>query len=310
MSDPNPILIVADWGTTNLRLYLIDDQLNRLAEIKNQQGLTNLTDSFPTTLKTHVNPWLSKYGELPIIVIGMAGSREGWVETPHIRCPAKISDLAGSSYKISLSDTLKALIVPGISANSISIAPDFMRGEETQVFGALELLKNSGHSGRCAFCLPGTHTKWVSVAEGSIESCSTVMTGEIFNLFCKHSILSTSISENYKPVDKKFIAGLTTSKRAGGLMHQVFSVRTNNILGSNSLEDGNSYLSGILIGNDILAMSQYTKEKIFIIGQEKLARLYYQAFNFFDMSSVNIDSKKATLVGAYNIAGIAGIINR
>jgi hypothetical protein len=61
-----------------------------------------------------------------------------------------------------------------------------MRGEETQILGALSLApdleKNS------MVILPGTHSKWVSMHESRIMDFATYMTGELFCLLFSHLI--------------------------------------------------------------------------------------------------------------------------
>ena len=69
--------------------------------------------------------------------------------------------------------------------------PDVMRGEETQIFGALAL------SGRDEglFLLPGTHSKWAEVKDGRIVSFRTFMTGEVFGALKDHTILGRLMRE-------------------------------------------------------------------------------------------------------------------
>ena len=104
-------------------------------------------------------------------------------------------------------------IVPGLCCDHDGV-PDVMRGEETQVFGALELL-GMDHG---LFVLPGTHSKWVRVAGGRIESFATFMTGEFYALLRKHSILARTLPDSDGEFDRQaFERGVAPCRGAAAI---------------------------------------------------------------------------------------------
>src|SRR5207253_2700905 len=112
----------------------------------------------------------------PILMSGMIGARQGWVEAPYAQCPAGLPEIASAIVTIE-ARTLGALgLVPGVRVDYPDGAPDVMRGEETQILGALTAMARSDG----VFVLPGTHSKWARIKAGRIESFATYMTGEIF----------------------------------------------------------------------------------------------------------------------------------
>src|SRR3546814_19503374 len=76
--------------------------------------------------------------------------------------------------------------MPGVSYRSDDRA-DVMRGEEVQLLGAIG---DGMASPDRLICHHGTHNKWVVVGNGRILSFRTAMTGALFGLLQKHSILS------------------------------------------------------------------------------------------------------------------------
>ena len=111
----------------------------------------------------------------------MIGSRQGWREAPYAQCPAGADDIVKALATIDHAGRAISL-VPGLSTENDAM-PDVMRGEETQIFGALAL------SGRDEglFLLPGTHSKWAEVKDGRIVSFRTFMTGEVFGALKDHT---------------------------------------------------------------------------------------------------------------------------
>lgn len=143
---------------------------------------------------------------------GMIGSRTGWIETSYIRCPTNIHGLAAKVVKTPDIYSHPTYIVPGITARSSSGDPDVMRGEETQVFGAL--VDHQGDS--VLACIPGTHSKWIRVENRAISSFSTFMTNEIFA--ATRHCQSFSFLSNYFIFDKgAFLDAVSVSQRRGGL---------------------------------------------------------------------------------------------
>jgi 2-dehydro-3-deoxygalactonokinase len=198
----------------------------------------------------------------------MIGSRQGWKEAPYLPCPAGGSEIAGALVDIAF-DWAKVKLVPGLSGTDAAGTAEVMRGEETQVLGALPSL---GASALC--CLPGTHSKWVQVTDGRIVSFSTHMTGEAYGALRGHTILARTMRDG--PADgAPFDAGVQRSADPGGLLHHLFGVRALGLAGLLPEAEAPAYLSGILIGHEVRAeLAGTTGSVVHLIGSVELTALY------------------------------------
>jgi 2-dehydro-3-deoxygalactonokinase len=153
-------VIAVDWGTSSLRCYRLDAQGNILESRSSNQGILNVAPGqFPRVLEEQIRGWQ----EAPIVMSGMVGSRQGWVEVPYVQCPAGFDEIAAKLVKVGWANR-EGWIVPGLSCRDTAGVPDVMSGEETQILGC-------GVEG--TICLPGTHSKWLEVKGGRIERFST-----------------------------------------------------------------------------------------------------------------------------------------
>jgi L-arabinonolactonase len=120
---------------------------------------------------------------------------------------------------------------------------------ETQLVGLMGRLDAQRH----VVCLPGTHSKWAMVKDGRVESFITAMTGELFELLCKHSLLGRLMTERGDTIDPSACEqGIVRAREPGGLLHHLFSVRTSGLLGTLEPRQLASYLSGLLIAHEVL----------------------------------------------------------
>jgi 2-dehydro-3-deoxygalactonokinase len=269
-------VIAVDWGTSSLRCYRLDAQGNILESRSSNQGILNVAPGqLPRVLEAQIRGWQ----EAPIVMSGMVGSRQGWVEVPYVQCPAGFDEIAAKLVKVGWANR-EGWIVPGLSCRDTAGVPDVMRGEETQILGC-------GVEG--TICLPGTHSKWVEVKGGRIERFSTLMTGEVYAVLKQHSILGRMIEEGRADADA-FAEGVGRSGKAGGLLHHLFGVRTRGLMGELSAAASASYLSGILIGHEL--RSQNAKQ-VHLLGAPALAALYQQAAALLGIEARTLDSDSA-----------------
>jgi len=186
-----PALFVAgDWGTSHLRLFLC--QGTHVLERRDGPGIARIaadpeTHSFIETLAERLAPWVREHGSLEVWFAGMVGSRNGWRETVYVPAPADSRAIAAGVMHF-VAAGLRVAIAPGLSCTNPLGAPDLMRGEETQICGALTVRPELAQ-GRHVIVLPGTHTKWALVADGRIVTFQTTFTGELFGLLTDHSML-------------------------------------------------------------------------------------------------------------------------
>ena len=178
-------LIAIDWGTSSLRGARLDAAGAVVEERSFGRGiLTVPAGGFSALFDELFGDWLNAPDALALIA-GMAGSRQGWVEAPYCACPAGLDEVAA---RLAWIEAGRIALVPGLSCERAGV-PDVMRGEETQVFGALRLLGVD----RGTLVLPGTHSKWVRVEAGRIVEFATLMTGEFYALLRRHSILARTL---------------------------------------------------------------------------------------------------------------------
>ena len=271
-------MIAIDWGTSSLRAYLLDHAGRVQAARSSAQGiLTVESDRFSDTLESLVGDWIGS-GAAPIVMSGMIGSRQGWLEVPYVQCPAGFTEIRAGLRPVRWKEQV-AWIVPGVSCRDESAVPDVMRGEETQVLGAMDQLGE----GRHLLCLPGTHSKWVEVEDRRIVRFATYMTGESFAVFKSHSILGRMMKEDM-PDSAAFDAGLRRSADDGGVLHHLFGVRTRGLFDEISGNAAASYLSGILIGHEIRA-ARASAGIVHLLGSAQLAETYSRALAILGVSS-------------------------
>ncbi len=252
--------------------------------------------SFESVLGALIADW----GAPPRIVLcGMVGGREGWLEAPYIPCPADAG--AGSSAMVPLETSLgPAWIVPGLSAVTSRGLADVMRGEETQVFGVVR------PDAEALVVAPGTHSKWCRVRGGKITGFQTYMTGELFYILASHSILARLMQGQEHDADA-FQRGVALSQADPDLLGLLFSVRSEVLAGRIGPEAGSAYLSGLLIGAEVragLAQAQDVRDlQITLIASEELARPYLAALTLVGAAPAGvIDGTTASARGLWRFA--------
>jgi 2-dehydro-3-deoxygalactonokinase len=266
-------MIGVDWGTTSFRAYRIAPGGTIRDRRSALRGILNVPDSrYADTLREEIGPWLAG-GENHVLLSGMIGSRQGWLETAYLPCPAGASDVAAALVEIEF-DYGQVKLVPGLSATDESGVAEVMRGEETQVFGVLEAMGGSGLA-----CLPGTHSKWVQVEDGRITGFTTHMTGEAFGALRGYTILGRTMRDgpsNGAPFD----AGVRRASEPGGLLHHIFGARAEVLAGRLAETNASAYLSGILIGHEVrAALAARQGTVVHVIGSAELTALYARAIS-------------------------------
>jgi len=266
-------IVAVDWGSSSLRAALLGDDGRVIEERQSQRGILNVpAGAFSEVLQITCNDWLIDPDTL-CLISGMAGSRQGWREAPYCPCPAGFDDLVGRLAWVEADFTrARIAIVPGMSCERDG-APDVMRGEEVQIFGALSLL-GGAQQGRLV--LPGTHSKWARVESGRLLAFSTFMTGEFYALLRTYSILSRTMPAEDGPLDTEaFTRGVAQATTSGSILGSAFSSRTLALFHRMREEALPSYLSGLLIGEELRAQGVDAADgMITVIGSQALTLRY------------------------------------
>ncbi|HET8748445.1 MAG TPA: 2-dehydro-3-deoxygalactonokinase [Ramlibacter sp.] len=278
-------LVGVDWGTSSLRVARIGADGFALEERSSERGiLTVPPGGFAQVLQEEAGDWLAAPQAL-CLVSGMAGSRQGWQEAPYCTCPAAFDDVA---HALAWIEPGRIALVPGLRYEFLG-TPDAMRGEEVQVFGAMDLLGLADG----VFVLPGTHCKWVRVAEGRVQSFATFMSGEFYRVLRQHSILARTMPEEDGPLQEEaFLRGVRHAQQARSLLHSAFSARMLALFGPLTPQELPSYLSGLVIGEELRSRALHGMEVV-LIGAPALTERYALALRTLGCESRRLGSEAA-----------------
>jgi 2-dehydro-3-deoxygalactonokinase len=305
--DPFPAFAAADWGTTRLRLWLMDSEGRVLAERRSDEGmLVAAAAGFPQILERHLAA-IGAAATLPVIICGMAGARQGWIEAPYVFAPASFREILGRSIAVP-HEGRTVRIVPGV-AQAENDAPDVMRGEETQLAGAISSLQ-----GRTLVCMPGTHSKWVEAEAGEVKRFSTWLTGELFALLASSSILRHAIEADatISPDGAVFRDWLRQALADPGQMTaMLFRIRAAGLLQGLAQADAAAALSGLLIGCEVgSACRRFAagSENVLLIASGPLGGLYAAALDEAGFDVTHQDAEEAVRTGLFE-AGRRNFLN-
>ena len=288
--------VLIDWGTSSFRLWGTDQTGTVQAEHIAQLGMQKLNPShYENTLETI----LSKLGikpHIPVLICGMAGAAQGWQEAQYIDLPAGLDDMPSKAVKVK-TKARDVRILPGLAQRQ-ETSPDVMRGEETLLLGAI--LTEQKYQ---TYCIPGTHSKWVSMNETIVEKFQTYMTGELFNLLVDCSSLSYFLkqkSENLHNHPEFQKAVLEATANPESLSHLIFSIRSGSMLFPK--EEPNAALarlSGLLIGDELSNIKKHENTKVGLIAKGVLSDSYSTAMKTLGMEFEYIDSHELALSGLH-----------
>jgi 2-dehydro-3-deoxygalactonokinase len=298
-----PAYIAGDWGTSNLRLRLCAADGVAL-ESRQGPGAADSRGRFAEVFDELTADWRARHGALPSLLCGMAGSTFGWREAPYLPCPEELDSVAGSL----VAARADVHIVPGMRCTNPLGGPDVMRGEETQLLGAIAAMPALSH-GRRLVCMPGTHTKWVALHDGTVIEFLTVPTGEVFKLLCEHSVL---VRDRAAPIEHRapdFERGLADVARHPevSVLHRLFQSRSLRLDGQLTAESAPSWTSGVLVGTDVvgaLPLFASSEGPVHIIADPLLGALYAAALAKFGRASALIPGDEAAFAGLARVRAL------
>ncbi len=295
-SSKRPVIAI-DWGTSSLRGARLGPSGEVLESRAWGRGiLTVPPGQFESVFHELFGDWMQAESAL-CLISGMAGSRQGWQEAPYCPCPAGFTELG--QHLLWLQPDRIAL-VPGLSCMNTDMlnTPDVMRGEEVQIFGALQLAGRDS----ATLVLPGTHSKWVQVHSGRVMQFQTFMTGEVFALLSQHSILSKTLDLNGAFEEAAFLQGVDQSQSAGSVLHHLFAVRTLGLFDRLSAAQLTSYLSGLLIGEELRTQTVNADlGPVILIGSDTLTQRYSLALQHLGIACQS-HGAEATWAGLFALA--------
>lgn len=328
-------LIALDWGTSSLRAYRLG-AAGRVLELRSlpwgvmklpevvlpENSDVDVNASFEFAFEEACGDWIRAAPHAPVIAAGMVGSRQGWREAPYLSLPIAVDRIGSALSAVHTRGGQIIHIVPGLIENSA--LPNVMRGEETQVIGALSMLDFGKTPSEILIGLPGSHSKWVQVriqhreVQSHIEHFHTFMTGEVYAALCEHTILGRGMQtsdvngDDHAAFDRGVLVAQTPAGRAG-VLSTIFSTRT---LGLTGVLDGagqREYLSGLLIGHEVAALQAVLAEqrhrpaRVILVGDAALCVRYTRALRAYGLDQIEV-AGQATERGLWQLAMAAGLL--
>ena len=290
--------VAVDWGTSNLRSWGIAADGSVVFEKTSPKGMGKLTrEEFPAALAELLDGVIAaRSGKLEVLICGMAGARQGWLEAPYLQAPTDLRGLLEGAVHPDMGDSpIRASILPGVCQKAG--ADNVMRGEETQLLGLASL--NPGYSGMV--CMPGTHSKWAQLSGSRIERFSTAMTGELFELLRTHSVLRHSLTGDLAGPGRA--EGFKAGAEAGlahpeQLLGTLFEVRAGSLLSGRQPDWCAGFLSGLLIGTEVGSNRHLIGDQpVPLIGAPALCALYAQVLELAGASGAPKDATEIVLAG-------------
>jgi 2-dehydro-3-deoxygalactonokinase len=300
-------LIAIDWGTTHARAYLVESTGAIGGEHSAPVGVGAVAEGdFAGALARLLGDWRGI--AVPRVASGMIGSRQGWIEAPYVACPAGVADVAA---EVVWTPGRELAVIPGVDVRDEAGVPDVIRGEETQVFGAV-----ADDEPAVLAVLPGTHSKWVHVVGGRIVAFETHMTGELYAVLLEHSLLGR-LADRSRPAGapgSAFSRGVARGLGGGGLGHLLFGARTLALKGELEAGEVPDWLSGLLIGREIRSARTWANRRgqdaarVRVIGGHALVERYAAA-----LAQAGIDAgpgpSDAAVRGIARVARLAGLLH-
>lgn len=277
-------MLAIDWGSSALRIYRLDSDGKVIDARHSDDGILMVRDSaFAQVLENEAGDWMDE-ADSEILMSGMIGSRQGWKEASYAPCPAGLPEIASAMCSVHWTSgdgkNRNARIAPGLRCLDDSGVADVMRGEEVQILGVLGELGSAEQ----LVCLPGTHSKWARVRDQRIVSFRTYLSGEIFAVLKQHSILGrTMAGERFN--EAAFVKGVARAADAGGLLHHLFGVRAQVLAGNLSDTQSASYLSGIIIGHELVSAAPQAT-RFHLVGAGELIGLYALAASKMELNAI------------------------
>lgn len=292
-------LIAVDWGTTSCRAAILDAHGIIVDRRVGACGILHVPQGdFAAALDRLLAGW----PEVSVILSGMIGSRQGWIEAPYVGTPAGIDDLAAHLIDVPTSRAGPVRLIPGVMHEGDW--PEVMRGEETQIQGVMDrLLSGSG-----TVVLPGTHSKHATIDRGRIVAFSSFMTGEVFAALKTHTILgrlmAPSSGFDIGAFDiGAFERGVAIGAAPGGpgtFLNRIFSTRTLGLFDRLSPNNAADHLSGIVIGAEIASLRN-ALAPVVLVGNDDLTRRYAAACGIIGVQATAASPDTAA-DGAFAIA--------
>ncbi|WP_299941887.1 2-dehydro-3-deoxygalactonokinase [uncultured Nitratireductor sp.] len=282
--------IGVDWGSSNARAWAFGTGGSVLGRNALEIGLNEARetgfdaafDGLVAPLRDHTNAPTS----VPIVACGMIGAQAGWFEVPYLDVPTKLESWLSDPAQTPRSGVS---IINGAAQRTHQA--DVMRGEETQICGAALL----GHEG--LICLPGTHSKWAVVEHGKLVRFNTFVTGELYAITRRHAIFGQLTADgDFDP--EAFEQGLDAAREIP-LLSLLFQARSRVLAGGLSDTQANWFLSGALVGAEILTANP-DQQPVTLVADDTLEKIYRHALDYLGFSTTHLSVEACTTTALFH----------
>lgn len=222
-------LLYFDSGTSNSRAYLLDAEFEVRASARRAVG------SRDSAIAGSSRVLIEALGELGdevleragtgresvagIYASGMVTSPYGLREVPHLNLPLRFGELAESLYRFYEGSRFRRdiFLVPGLKTREDDFSlVNNVRGEEIEVVGALDELREAREIDSAVVLTPGSHTHGLYVRGDVIEGIVSNFTGELYYALKKETILAPVLSAACREPDGEMVRkGLENLERFG-----------------------------------------------------------------------------------------------
>lgn len=292
-------VIAIDWGSSNMRAWLLRTSGEEIDFFSSAEGIIHVEkNNYIRILTQLIERWASYINSqlVDIFMVGMIGSENGMSFIPYMKCPQLLSAIK-PSRPIMENGVFRLWIVPGVSLQHSDIK-NVMRGEETQLIGAHKMF-NASH-----YLMPGTHSKWVRVKDNEITDFRTAMTGELFNILLKYSLIGRGLPKQIND-SVIFSEGLKVGCKSNNIVNTLFEVRANYVLNALDKHVVSDYLSGVLIGNEVKNFQREfnsdNQSDVIVVAESFLLEKYGLALNHLGIGYQHITGNEAYKTGIKSI---------
>lgn len=295
MENKSDVVIIADWGNTNGRLYCIEGNslTPKVLERTRIPGVKNLQDASSVFFNA-ANNWIDKYSIGQAFFCGAITSNIGWHTTGYNEVPSSVENMFSKSRM--LRNGFEGHFLSGVSTKKNSdVSFNTARGEDVLVYGLMGLtgLKNG------IICTPGTHPNWFAIENGKITNLLTGVAGEAFYILNNFTMM-TEGHEETSCETAEFLMGLRamSQKPRPSLMHILTSVKTLQLSGILTSASASDYLSGLIVGEDCsAAMDLFKDPYIWVISDPNKINPYHKAIEYLGRTVIPHDSEDCVIAG-------------
>ena len=300
MTDGPPIAaLLADWGTSHLRVWTVSACGEVLAERHSDEGMGLIERSAYAAILAGHAAQLGAGPDVPALLCGMAGSRQGWREAAYLDLPCDLTALSSAAVRVE-GERRDIRILPGVARRDPA-RPDVMRSEETQLLGHWR----QAHGAVCDLvCMPGTHTKWAHLADGgrTLTGFATALTGDLYAAVSSHTVLRHSVAGPAGPQEDHaaFLAAAGQSlAEPATVLSRLFAARPQGLLFGTSAATARASLSGTIIGQDVAgALARFGRpDRIGLVGGGALGPLYCAVLELAGIAVTEADGERLAVAG-------------